>query len=523
MTATNLRPIILLECMRKLWVGITTKKIQDCWERHRVLHPSQHGYRLGTGTDSAIIQLINLLENAKESATPVFLSSWDIKKAFDSPSFNVLKLAWARLGVPWQVAEYLVSLDEGDSTVIKSPWAEDSFSKLKYKGFTSHKPTLNGKPKKLGKLPTKFTRQRGVAQGDVRSPPNWNAFYDILLCALDRLQDADWCHFIGPTGAIHKSPPLGFVDDLVSSSCSVAGLQQQADLISVFALVFGLQISATKLRTFKFSPAPSPPGAQLHPNHITIYGEHWEAAQVVLKEQGTFKFLGLWFDCDLEAKNQYHLQLLHDRQRTSCQTLKNSRGSAFAKLEALRTTLSPRVIYGAKLCDWTWNQLLTLDTEPASLVRSTCSHMPGFPTVPLLHPAKEGGQGVKRLSVRILEAKLAIFHRLVHRNDPSGLALRSMVARLARQAHVYSPGHTFLIPKWDDMPPSVKTSQFFLRNLLEAGSLASLQLTVDADNPPLSSNTSLGSLTTDPSIYTSHCHHIHNLTTVTSLAPRTPE
>jgi hypothetical protein len=33
-----------------------------------------------------------------------------------------------------------------------------------------------------------FTRLRGVAQGDVRSPPNWNAFYDILLCALARLQ-----------------------------------------------------------------------------------------------------------------------------------------------------------------------------------------------------------------------------------------------------------------------------------------------------------------------------------------------
>jgi hypothetical protein len=30
-TPSNLRPIILLEVMRKVWVGITIKKIQDCW------------------------------------------------------------------------------------------------------------------------------------------------------------------------------------------------------------------------------------------------------------------------------------------------------------------------------------------------------------------------------------------------------------------------------------------------------------------------------------------------------------
>ena len=73
-----------------------------------------------------------------------------------------------------------------------------------------------------------------------------------------------WCHFITPNGSLHKSPQLGFVDDLVSSSSSLAGPQQQADLISVFALVFVLQISATKLRTFKLSSTPSP----LAPNVI---------------------------------------------------------------------------------------------------------------------------------------------------------------------------------------------------------------------------------------------------------------
>ena len=101
------------------------------------------------------------MENADDTATPVFLTSWDIKKAFDSPSYNVLKLVWARLGVPWHNAEYLVSLDEGDSTVIRSPWAEDSFARLQYQGFKAYKPKSSGKARSPRTIPAKFTRQRG--------------------------------------------------------------------------------------------------------------------------------------------------------------------------------------------------------------------------------------------------------------------------------------------------------------------------------------------------------------------------
>ena len=202
--------------MRKVWVGITIKKIQDCWERHKILNPSQHGYRKRSGTDAALIQLINVLEDAEETGHPIFLSSWDVKKAFDSPSYNSLLLAWHRLGVPWDVADYLVSMDYDDSTVVKSPWAEDAFAKHKYKAFRHYRPHSDGRIKGPGRRPAKFSRQRGVAQGDVRSPHNWNAFYDILLCALDSLKSADWYTFLGPEGELVRAPPLGFVDDLVS-------------------------------------------------------------------------------------------------------------------------------------------------------------------------------------------------------------------------------------------------------------------------------------------------------------------
>ena len=180
---------------------------------------------------------------------------------------------------------------------------------------------------------------------------------------------------------------------------------------------------------------------------------------------------------------------------------------------------------GAKFCDWTWHQLLSLNTEPASLVRDTCTHMPGFPNaLLLLLPAQEGGQGVKRQSFRILEAKLSIFHGLFHRKDTSGLALHSMITQLARQLRMHTATrHTTILPAWDGIPASIRKKHFFLCILLEVGALASPQLTVDGNLlPTLSANTCLGSITTNSSIFKSHCHHLHDLLTLGSSQASLP-
>ena len=56
---------------------------------------------------------------------PLYGSSWDIKKAFDSPSKNLLKFAWSRLGVDTEFAEHLVSLGENSPTVVRTNFAMD--------------------------------------------------------------------------------------------------------------------------------------------------------------------------------------------------------------------------------------------------------------------------------------------------------------------------------------------------------------------------------------------------------------
>ena len=48
---------------------------------------------------------------AQESSTDINMSSWDIQRAYDTPSKTDIKLAWMRLGIPPYIADYLIAID----------------------------------------------------------------------------------------------------------------------------------------------------------------------------------------------------------------------------------------------------------------------------------------------------------------------------------------------------------------------------------------------------------------------------
>ena len=62
MKLTDMRPISLLEVVRKLWNSFFAKKINKFLCDNKIAHPSQHAYWSKSGTDSASLDIINLLE-----------------------------------------------------------------------------------------------------------------------------------------------------------------------------------------------------------------------------------------------------------------------------------------------------------------------------------------------------------------------------------------------------------------------------------------------------------------------------
>ena len=124
-TLAGQRPVTLVEVTRKTWIALLIFRINASWNKHDILHPSQHGFRAKRGTDTALIALQALFEQSAETEAPLFLSSWDISKAFDSLSKQALRFSWIRLGVPTHIADFLVSLDEMGHTIVRTPYSAE--------------------------------------------------------------------------------------------------------------------------------------------------------------------------------------------------------------------------------------------------------------------------------------------------------------------------------------------------------------------------------------------------------------
>ena len=135
-SANDLRPLCLVDCVRKLWGKVLLRRIQRIWSAHKVIADNQH-CRSHRGCSTALLEFQAANETAQETKTNLYFSSWDIKRAFDSVSKTVIKLSWMRLGLPAEIADYMVAIDDDSKTLIRTP-VKTSSQKPRQ---TSHPPT----------------------------------------------------------------------------------------------------------------------------------------------------------------------------------------------------------------------------------------------------------------------------------------------------------------------------------------------------------------------------------------------
>ena len=116
-----MRPISLYEVIRKVWTTTIAKRIHLVWHHNDLLNSAQYGYRLDNGILMPLYNLLNSIEQAHCEATPTLITFWDMRRAFDSIPRNLQRLAWIRLGVPENIAEWFVSLDDNGLAFVDTP------------------------------------------------------------------------------------------------------------------------------------------------------------------------------------------------------------------------------------------------------------------------------------------------------------------------------------------------------------------------------------------------------------------
>ena len=75
----DLRPLILVDTIRKLWCKILLQRILEVWKRNDLLRHAQHGFCAGRSTMTASLMFINMLEEVIKKGEVLHTCSWGIR------------------------------------------------------------------------------------------------------------------------------------------------------------------------------------------------------------------------------------------------------------------------------------------------------------------------------------------------------------------------------------------------------------------------------------------------------------
>ncbi|XP_054281247.1 uncharacterized protein LOC128998916 [Macrosteles quadrilineatus] len=97
--ASSYRPISIIPCLAKILEKIMQNQIVDYFETNHLFSNSQHGFRKGKSTATALISPVKGIQNAFEDKHSMSIVLCDLSKAFDVVSHSILLQQLARYGL----------------------------------------------------------------------------------------------------------------------------------------------------------------------------------------------------------------------------------------------------------------------------------------------------------------------------------------------------------------------------------------------------------------------------------------
>ena len=401
---------MLVEVTRKIWVGLIMKKIADFWLKWKLIDPAQHAYIRGKGTHSAIPQLTNCLEAAKDFKTSIYISSWDMKRAFDSLGKLFIIRSLTRLHIPEGLAGFMTSLDQGGDVFVKCP---------------KNIKIAEGGLEALDRDGVRFQTCKGTGQGDIPSPLLWVAALDTLLTTLRRIPSEFKTQDL--SGMSHPVETIAFADDLLSIESTMEALQAKADIISAWCLLTGIEISVKKLRTFGVHW-----GIWRKDNPLLVHTKGWTPMEIKVRNDGSLKHLGVKSDMDTH----------HNIQKAECKETISGLGKTITgaisrsrdKCTAIGYCVRTNVGYRAQHCSWSLKEFEEVDSTFLSLVKKATLNMNSFPGRLLTSSKKDGGLGIISISDAAHERKRKVLLQLVNKGGADGIAIQGLLGRAMRTA-----------------------------------------------------------------------------------------
>ena len=307
--------------------------------------------------------------------------------------------------MPPDVAEYLVGIDMGGHSVVRTPLAQKTLWDEGLEGL----------------LPLAFQAMLGAGQGTVDAPTNWNAVFDILLDALDTIPT----HFTfqNAHGFACSVDDMAAADDLLSTCGTLESLRLKAEVVSAFCIIFGLDIATSKLRTYHVrwgnensdlldgngNPYRDASGCIDTRDYITVYSGDWHGEKVKLEEKGMMRYLGIHWDMDYSG--QTIMNMTTEKLDAALARIQTFPCTADIKKTALERCVYMSLVYQLKFANWPLSIFVKLDQRISACIKRIIGLSQKYPSELLYVSGKYGGHNFARLSDVVHMAKLAILHR----------------------------------------------------------------------------------------------------------------
>jgi hypothetical protein len=221
----QLRPIMLLECCRKVWLAIIADRIEYVLTSYDVWDASQKGGLPRHGTEDAILAIVNAIEDARNHQQELHVIGFDKAKAFDSPGRYITELAWRRLGVPADVARFITRCDSNNKIYPKTPF------------FMHQKRGARW-----------FHALFGVPQGDSLACKSYLAIEDILLSLLRKRKEIRYYRITDINRTLHTQFVEQYVDDTIGLLRDEESTQRLVNILQKAAIVLNIHINPKKTR-----------------------------------------------------------------------------------------------------------------------------------------------------------------------------------------------------------------------------------------------------------------------------------
>jgi hypothetical protein len=236
-TLAEMRPLMLLEVLRKAWLSLILKPVATYLHQQSLICPYQVGGIPNSGTEDAILQLVNALEDSTERAENIEILAFDKAKAFDSPGrLSGISLGWQRMGLPIDIATYIANCDNHNQIFPRTP----------------HYLCTGPKNKNLA-----FHAAMGTPQGCSSASISYLVVEDIILSTFQSaLQIIDPYLAKDATGTLFLQPPTQFVDDTYVFCRSTQGAQNAIDILQTAEPLLNIRINPTKTRHLSLHWSP---------------------------------------------------------------------------------------------------------------------------------------------------------------------------------------------------------------------------------------------------------------------------